>query len=798
MKKYLSIILILLVGLFFIFGNKIAVGEAEAPVRLQLTEEEEAWLNEHPVLSLGVDPEYAPYDFVDEKGNHIGLAADYMWLISERLGVELSMEKGLSWEEVMDRSRQRRMDVVAAVTKTPERSKFLKFTQPYRRYPVVIVTKENYPAVSGISNFAGKSVALVKDYAYTELALRQQPDIKPLYVDTVLDGLNAVITGKAEAIVCDLGSLAYQIRKQNLLGLKVNTLTEFQTRGLCIGVRDDYPLLVSILDKTLDSITPEEHEQIHQRWVGIELPEKIAPTVTLTPEERQWLEQHPKIRTAIDPNWAPVEFVDEEGIFQGISADYLKWLEGLLRVKFEVAKELSWQEAMVAFKQGEVDVFTSIRHTSEREEFFEFTDTYTSFPIVIFTGPEVPFVGSMKELDGRRVGVVEGHATRELLAANYPTIELITTRDTVEALEMLSRGELDAYAGNMLVASYYLGRLGYTQIKVAGETPYQYDQRMGVRKDWPILASILNKAINAIPAAERNAIYSRWISVRYERGFDYDLLWKILAGVAVLFAIFIYWNRRLAGLNRQLVISRNEAEAANRVKSEFLANMSHELRTPLNSIIGFTKLILDGLDGEINKEQCQDLEIVHASSQHLLKLINDLLNLSKIEAGKVELNYQEFPLSDLLSEILPGIEHLAKEKGLTLECSTATGIESLYGDKIRIKQVLINLLGNAIKFTNKGGVSLMVSKRNTDVIFSVTDTGIGIKKDNLEIIFDGFQQVGPAQIAGYEGTGLGLTISKQFVQMHGGRIWVESKLGKGSTFTFTLPKKVNLKGVVGR
>jgi signal transduction histidine kinase len=238
-------------------------------------------------------------------------------------------------------------------------------------------------------------------------------------------------------------------------------------------------------------------------------------------------------------------------------------------------------------------------------------------------------------------------------------------------------------------------------------------------------------------------------------------------------------------------------DKASRAKSEFLANMSHELRTPLNSITGFTKLIMEGLDGKINQEQYQDLKIVHTSSQHLLKLINDLLNLSKIEAGKIELNYQEFPLSDFLSEILPGIENLAKKKGLTLEYSTAAGIDNLFGDKIRIKQVLINLLGNAIKFTNKGGVSLMVSKRNTDVIFSVTDTGIGIKKDNLEIIFDGFQQVGPAQIAGYEGTGLGLTISKQFVQMHGGRIWVGSKLGKGSTFTFTLPKKVNLKGVVG-
>lgn len=267
------------------------------------------------------------------------------------------------------------------------------------------------------------------------------------------------------------------------------------------------------------------------------------------------------------------------------------------------------------------------------------------------------------------------------------------------------------------------------------------------------------------------------------------LYWIIVIGVLLIFMIAA--SLRVLRLNRHL-------DKASRAKSEFLANMSHELRTPLNSIIGFTKLILDGLDGEINKEQCQDLEIVHASSQHLLKLINDLLNLSKIEAGKVELNYQEFPVSDLLSEILPGIENLAKKKGLTLECSTATGIDNLYADKIRIKQVLINLLGNAIKFTNKGGVSLMVSKRNTEVIFSVTDTGIGIKKDNLEVIFDGFQQVGPAQIAGYEGTGLGLTISKQFVQMHGGRIWVESELGKGSTFTFTLPKKVSLKEGVER
>ncbi|MBA7636813.1 Sensor histidine kinase RcsC [subsurface metagenome] len=233
----------------------------------------------------------------------------------------------------------------------------------------------------------------------------------------------------------------------------------------------------------------------------------------------------------------------------------------------------------------------------------------------------------------------------------------------------------------------------------------------------------------------------------------------------------------------------SELEEMSRHKSEFLASMSHELRTPLNSIIGYTKLILDGTEGDINEEQKQDLQTVHKNSQHLLELINDLLDLSRIEAGKTVLSYGTFTISDLLSEVIPAIEQLAREKGLTLTYSVVPDIDSLYADKAKTKQVLINILGNAVKFTNEGSVKLNVAEADSDIIFSVTDTGMGMKKEDLESIFESFQQVGPAQIAGYEGTGLGLAISKQFIEMQGGRIWAEGELGKGSTFTFTLPKK---------
>ena len=239
---------------------------------------------------------------------------------------------------------------------------------------------------------------------------------------------------------------------------------------------------------------------------------------------------------------------------------------------------------------------------------------------------------------------------------------------------------------------------------------------------------------------------------------------------------------------QELADTNVRLEEVSRHKSQFLANMSHELRTPLNSIIGYTKLMLDGLDGDVNEEQRKDLHTVYINSKYLLELINGLLDLSKIEAGKVVLSYEAFTVSELLAEVIPSMEQLAREKGLTLTCSVAPNIDSLYADRAKTKQALINILGNAVKFTNEGSIRLNVAESDSDFIFSVADTGMGIREEDLEAIFDSFTQVGPAQVAGYEGTGLGLAVSKQFIEMQGGRIWAESELGKGSTFTITLPK----------
>ncbi len=181
--------------------------------------------------------------------------------------------------------------------------------------------------------------------------------------------------------------------------------------------------------------------------------------------------------------------------------------------------------------------------------------------------------------------------------------------------------------------------------------------------------------------------------------------------------------------SQELTDSNVRLEEMSRHKSQFLANMSHELRTPLNSIIGYTKLMLDGLEGDINEEQKQDLQTVYNNSKHLLELINSLLDLSRIEAGKTVLSYETFTISDLLAEVIPAIEQLAREKGLTLTYSVAPDIDQLHADKAKTRQILINILGNAVKFTNEGSINLNVDETDSDFIFSVTDSGIGIKEE---------------------------------------------------------------------
>ena len=240
-------------------------------------------------------------------------------------------------------------------------------------------------------------------------------------------------------------------------------------------------------------------------------------------------------------------------------------------------------------------------------------------------------------------------------------------------------------------------------------------------------------------------------------------------------------------MNDELQRLYKELETASKHKSEFLASMSHELRTPLNAIIGFSQVLREKLSGEINAKQEEYLDDIISSGNHLLALINDVLDLSKVEAGQLELEVAPFSLRDALERGVSMVRERATTHGVEVALHANGGLDVVTGDERRIRQVIFNLLSNAVKFTEGGGlVDVGAAQRNGEVEVSVADTGPGIAADDLDRIFEEFQQT-EAGARQHEGTGLGLALSKRFVEMHGGRIWAESELGKGSTFRFTLP-----------
>ena len=255
-------------------------------------------------------------------------------------------------------------------------------------------------------------------------------------------------------------------------------------------------------------------------------------------------------------------------------------------------------------------------------------------------------------------------------------------------------------------------------------------------------------------------------------------------------------NAQLRQQAQQLQRANQLLQETDRLKNEFLANMSHELRTPLNSIIGFAKVLLNEMDGPLNDDQRTDLAAIYSGGQHLLNLVNDILDLSKIGAGKMILKREWVDFQDLTLGVMPTMIPMVEGKPIELREKIDTDLPLIYADRLRIRQVILNLLANAAKFTDRGSITLRAELRTRQDHFScpapyilcaVEDTGIGIAEADIPLVFEEFRQVDSSTTRRAAGTGLGLPISKKLIELHGGCMWLESKVGQGSVFYFALP-----------
>jgi polar amino acid transport system substrate-binding protein len=758
-----------------------------------LNEEEREWLSKHPQIEIGVMNAWPPMDFVDSQGKARGIGIDIISALNRRLGGVLQPHPA-DWDELFEALNEKRLPALMDITPTPERERYFHFTDPYLTIPHVIVTQQDHPPVRQIANLTGKRIAVEQDFMIARLITEQYPAITPLEYKNTSDALDAVSRGEADAYIGNRAVILYLIEHELLSNLKIQSKMSETVSVNAIAVRADWPILHRILQKTLTSLSRNELRSILKKWVPNLEVRSLTPhaktQIQLTPEEQAWLDEHRKIRIGIDPFWEPIEFTDAQGRHRGITADFLSRIGDMLGVEFIYSSSLSWAQVMEGARTGEIDMIPALTPSPSRIEHLNFTQPYLHFPFMVFTRTDFPLITSIEDLNGATIAVEREYIAIEYLQKDYPELKLQLMDTTAESLQALASGEVDAYIGNLTLGSYLIDKMGLGNLKVAAPTSYAYDLAMGVRKDWPEFRSILDKALATIDENERRAIRQDSLAIRYDVEVDYTLLWRVLATAGVLLLITLIWLEQVRRQKAALAVAKAEAEQANRFKSYFLANMSHEIRTPMNAIMGFSHL---ALQTELTSRQHHYVDKINASAHILLGVINDILDFSKIEAGKLEIESVPFSLDEALENLASLTTMRADEKGVEVLFNRDLAIPGmLKGDPLRLGQVLINLTGNAIKFTEQGEVMVSAElekqvENRAWIRFSVRDTGIGIDTTELPRLFTPFTQLDGSTTRRYGGSGLGLSICKHLIELMQGKLEVDTAPGQGSTFSFTIP-----------
>lgn len=764
-----------------------------------LSPEQKQWLSQHPKIRIGIMNAWPPMDYVDAKGMPQGIGVKFIDALNKRLGNRLEIVPGL-FRDNFNSVKEKKLDALMDITPREDRKKFVHFTRPYIEVPHLIFTRKDESAKSSLSELEGKTVGVEKGFFIVKVLQEKYPKTKVKEYLTTSDALDALSKSEVDAYIGNRAVANYIIENELISNVIAQGKIKETSSINAIGVRKDWAVLRDIIQKAIDDIDDAERSNIINPKSEINQLSEIKTKLfqKLTNEERDWLNKKLAIHLGVDSAWPPIEWIDEKGEYQGITSDYIKILGDVLGLNFIKPENIAWSKVINSAEQKKIDVLTAVVATPKRKKFLNFTSPYLKFPLVIFAQDNISLITELSDIYGKRVGVEKGYSSEEILNSEHPQINLVPYQTTKEILYALSVGDIDAYVGNLTVGAYLLNKEGLTNIKVVAPTPYSFDISLGVRKDWPELQSILQKTLPLIDEVQRNNIRQHWLKLNYKVGIDSALVIKVAIVAFVILILILLWIFIIQYQKKVLSVAKEETDRANaklkeldQLKSMFIASVSHELRTPLNAVIGFSSIMKSGLYGELS-EKYQDYSVrIHKSGQHLLSLITDIIDISKIESGNLDIEISDFEFNEIIEESVVSLQELADSKGIRINVNVPENI-ILTTDKRRLYQTILNFLSNALKYSEEGEVTIDVIENGATLTCSISDTGVGISEEDMERLFTPFERFESSIKVKAGGTGLGLYLTNKIVvEMLQGEIGAESKLGKGSTFWLKIPKVIS-------
>ena len=747
------------------------------------------------------------FNYVNEKGARKGYGYELLETLSGYTGWQFEYVT-CDWSDCFEKLKNGEIDIIGGISYTEDRTQEMLFSDEpmgVEKYYLYADLSRADISASDFKTLNGKKIGVLMG-TEPEVMLTEWEEKYGLKTEHVNISNNEDVKQKLANHEIDC---FVSLEESFWAERGISTITRVGESGIYYAINKKRPDIKEELDdamRALDEAVPFYTADLYKRYFSMDY------TPILTGEEKAWLRKHGAIRMGFLASDSGVSTFDPAtGEFTGVITDYIQFAADCLgnqELEFQLVGYDSKEAELDALKSGEIDmIFHCDQNPNLAEEYhFACTNTTWTSNLMAVTNKQ-----HFNENNVNRIAVPQNKLSlKKYLAFYYPQWEIVDCDTQEDAARLVKDGQADCFVTGISSENKYSKKYSFYSVPLVNPVRSCFAVNSGNRS----LLSILNKTIKAMPvnmlagalamykSSARKVTLSDFIKDNF---FKVMLISSIAVAVVLLTILMLLQKARKAEaaarkaasdtqeLNAKLQVAVEKAETANRAKSTFLSNMSHDIRTPMNAIIGFTTLAISNID---DKDRVKDyLTKTLASSNHLLSLINDVLDMSRIESGKIHLEEVEVNLSDVLHDLKTIVsgQIYAKQLELYMDVMDVTD-EDVYCDKTRLNQILLNLLSNAIKFTPAGGtVSVRVRQLAGKVHgcgqyeFRIKDNGIGMSQEFAQKIFEPFERERTSTVSGIQGTGLGMAITKNIVDMMGGTIEVQTAQGKGTEFTVCVP-----------